>query len=422
MGRLPADKIKLLASLAFNFVSKVPGMVAVFIILPLASEALGTVQYGAMLSALALGSAFTLPSGGINAVGRRLLASAVGLGDRPRQADVFVTTTALMGLVLGGCTLVMVLSTARTWPSAALIWVSLLPVAASLFNVFDNLRASFNEHYVTAIFQLLFQVTIYLAVYLLGLPGGNPVVAGLVLQAPFIIASLASVLLLLQQRPYLYQGRISGLRGMVAPAAGVTLADGALASALNLSVFWLSVQGASDMSAWVGTFSRLFQSFMSPVLLILFPVTTFVSMRWAKMPVERRLMLHRLFLALGFVYGAIVAVAMGFGGQLYINHMFHLAARGDRFDVIALSVFMGAVIAQKAYTMMLYAVTEARFVSYGTALVCAAGALGALLASKWLPAMRAIDFFFIGVGTALPLLLVVGSFRYRRAASVSEVG
>ena len=72
---LTPDQIRLLASLGFNFLGKAPGVVAVFVILPLVSRSLGTAAYGELLSALALGSLFTLPFGGISAVGRRILAS-----------------------------------------------------------------------------------------------------------------------------------------------------------------------------------------------------------------------------------------------------------------------------------------------------------------------------------------------------------
>jgi hypothetical protein len=383
--------------------------------LPLVSRALGTTTYGELLSALALGSAFTLPSGGINAVGRRLLAAAVGAKDRVEQANVFVTTTFLMAAVATSAAIVMVCATANSWTTPAFVLISLLPVLASLFNVFDNLRASFNEHYVTALLLLFFQSAIYAAVYLIGLPKNDVAVAGLALQSPFILASLTTLILLLAKRSYLYAGKIRGLRPMLFPAFGVMLADGALAFSLNLSVYWLNFSGNAAMAAWVGTFARLFQSFMSPILLIMFPITTYISMRWGKMTSEQRLRLHKLFILIGFIYGFIVGAAMMFAGPLYIDRMFNLSVRGDRLDVLALSLFMGAVISQKAYTMLLYAVSEARFVSFGTAIVSVLGVGIAAIASHWLPAIRVIDALFLFMGSALPVLLLIGGYRYRRA-------
>ena len=415
------DRIRLIASLAFNFVSKIPGIVAIFVILPLVSRGLGTSAYGELLSALALGSAFTLPFGGINAVGRRLLAGAVGAQDRTQQASVFVTTTFLMAAVAASAGVVMVSVTGHSWSTPVFILISLLPILANLCNVFDNMRASFNEHYVTALLQLLFQSSIYAAAYIMGLPKGNVVLAGLTLQSPFILASLATAVILLFQRPFLIAGRVTGLRAMLLPAVGVMLADGALGFSLNLSVYWLKFSGNTEMAAWVGTFARLFQSFMSPVLLIMFPITSYISMRWGSMPSARQAGLHKLFILIGLGYGCIVGAAMGFGGPLYIDHMFKLSVRGDSTDVWALSLFMGAVIAQKAYTMLLYAVSEARFISYGTAIVSVLGVASAAFASRWLPPARVIDVLFAFMGCTLPVLLLIGGYRYQRVSRAASV-
>jgi hypothetical protein len=105
---------------------------------------------------------------------------------------------------------------------------------------------------------------------------------------------------------------------------------------------------------------------------------------------------------------------MAFGGPLYIDRMFNLSVRGDRLDVLALSLFMGAVISQKAYTMLLYAVSEARFVSFGTAIVSMLAVGIATIASQWLPPIRVIDALFLFMGSALPVLLLIGGYRYRR--------
>jgi hypothetical protein len=422
---LTPDRIRLFASLTFNFLSKVPGLVSIFLILPMISRELGAAVYGELLSALALGSAFTLPFGGINAVGRRLLAAAVGAKDQTRQANVFATTTFLMGTVASAAAIIMVLTTAYSWTAPAFVLISLLPIFSMLCNVFDNMRAGFNEHYVTALLLLIFQSGIYALVYALGLPKGNVTVAGLAIQAPFFLSSLATAILLISKRPFLRSGRIVDVRPMLAPAIGVTLADGSLATALNLSVYWLNASGSATMAAWVGTFARLFQSFLSPVLLIMFPITTFISMRWKSMQPLKQVRLHKLFIFIGFAYGGIVGTAMAFGGPLYIDRMFKLTVQGGGIDIFALSLFMGAMIAQKAYTLLLYAVSEARFISYGTAVVVMLGMSIAGASSHWLPAPRVIDVLFIFIGVALPVLLLFGGHRYIRASRATldnEVG
>jgi len=132
------------------------------------------------------------------------------------------------------------------------------------------------------------------------------------------------------------------------------------------------------------------------------------------MTVQRKLFLHRLFLFAGLAYGILVGCAMSFAGPFYIDHMFNLKVHGDGIDVFALSLFLGAYIAQKAYTLALYAVSEGRFVSFGTTLVSTIGACAAAASWVWLPPSRAVDTLFIVMGLGLPVLLLVGSHRHRR--------
>jgi hypothetical protein len=411
---LTSDQIRLIASLGFNFLGKAPGVVAVFVILPLVSRSLGTAAYGELLSAMALGSLFTLPFGGINAVGRRMLASAFGAKDRLGQANAFMTTTAVLGTVALVASAIMVSATASSWSRPVFILASVLPILVGFFNVFDNARASFNEHYVTAAFQLISQVAIYSIIYFLGLPPGGVILAALALQSPFLLASMATLVALLLQRPYLRAGKVTGVRKMAAPILGVVLADGALGSLLNLSVYWLNAAGSAEMAAWVGTFLRLFQSFLAPALLILFPLTTYISMRWSQLSPQRQIVLYKVFLLAGLAYGVLVGVAMAFGGPLYIDRMFKLTAHGDNVDVLALSLFLGAIVAQKSYTMLLYAVSEARFVSFGTAVISVVGIGGAAISSHWLSPLHVIDVLFACIGTGLPALLLVANVRYQR--------
>lgn len=413
--KLNPDRLRLLASLVFNFIAKAPGLIAAFVILPLVSRSLGTTAYGEFLSALALGSVFCLPFGGINAVGRRLLAGAYGAQDRSQQANVFVTTIFLMAMVGLLAAVLLVIVTARTWSRPVYLFIGLLPLICGFLNVFDNLRASYNEHYVTAALQLVFQILIYAGVYIVGLPAGGVVLSGLTLQSAYALASFLTLLLLIAQRPFLLGGSIAHTRGILLPAVGVVMADGALAMLLNLSVYWLQYTHHADMAAWFGTFVRLFQSFMSPVLLIFFPLTTYISMRWGQMSRQRQSLLHKLFILTGFAYGLIVGGAMAFFGPLYIDHMFRLTVHGDRVDIVCLSIFLGALIAQKTYTMLLYAVSEARFVSFGTATVSALAIAAAAVSSLWLPAVRVIDTLFVAVAIGVPLVLLIGDYRYRRA-------
>jgi hypothetical protein len=413
------ERRRLLASLFFNFVAKIPGIAAVFVVLPLISHGLGTSDYGELLSALALGSSFGMPFGGINAVCRRMLGAAVGAGDKKEQANVFMTNTMFVLAVAVAGSIIMIVATGRSWSRPVFIVIALLPIIASFFNVYDNIRASYNEHYVTALFQLAFQILVYTAIYFIGVPSGAVLLGGMVIQAPYFLASMATLIFLLVQRPYLLRGRVGNVIAVAAPAIGVTLADGTLTLILNLSVYYLRVAGSTGYAAWDGTMVRLFLTFMSPAVLILFPVTTYVSMRWQHLTVERQILLHKLFLGLGCGYGLVVGAILGVGGPFYIDHMFKLSVHGDTIDVIAISLFMAAVLAQKSYAMLLYAVAEARVVSYGTAIVALAATAAAGIGTLWLPAIRALDVLFVLMGIVLPILLVYSSSRYVRRLSQS---
>lgn len=416
-AKLSRERRRLLASLFFNFVAKVPGIAAVFVVLPLISHGLGTSDYGELLSALSLGSSFGLPFGGINAVCRRMLGTAVGAGDKQEQANVFATNSLFVLVVAVVGSIIMIVATGHSWTRPVFIAVALLPVIASFFNVYDNIRASYNEHYVTALFQLFFQILVYTGIYLAGVSPGAVLLAGMVIQSPYFLASMATLTLLLVQRPYLLQGRVGNVVGVAVPAVGVTLADGSLTLILNLSVYYLSVAGSTGYAAWEGTMVRLFFTFLSPAVLALFPVATYVSMRWQQLAVERKIRLHKLFLLLGCGYGLLVGAILGVGGPFYIDRMFKLSVHGDSIDVIAISLFMAAVIAQKSYAMLLYAVAEARAVSYGTAIVAVAGTAAAAVGSLWLSAIRALDVLFVSLGVVLPMLLIYSSYRYVRRLS-----
>lgn len=419
LKRLTAARRQLVASLFFNFVAKVPGLAAVLLILPIISRKLGPTLYGEMLAALALGSTFTVAFGGGNAVGRRLLADAVGRADRDSQATVFVTTASLMAIIAIVLVLGIVIFGSGGWSSPALVAVSVLPVVAAFLNTFDNLRASFNEHYVTALLQFVLQVAIYTLVITAGIPAGNALVSGLVVQSPFALASLGTLILLIIQRPYLLGGKVSGMSRMIMPAVGVVLADGVLSALLNFSVYWLGRSGATYYAAWVGTFMRLFTSFSSPVVLLLFPITSYVAIRWPKLTADRRIRLMRLFVVGGLAYGAVIGALVALLGPLYISHMFHLPETGDGLDIACIAIFMGAIMAQKAVSLLLYSVSEARFLSYGTATVSLIALVLAAASVPWLEPKRVVDVLYALVGLLLPTISIAQYLRQSRLEDAS---
>ncbi len=402
---------KLIASLGFNLIARLPGVLTVLFILPLISKSLGTAAYASLLSAVAVGSVCTLPFGGINTVGRRLIASAYGAKDRTREAEAFVLTFLAAGaMTIPACAAAYVANAKPVF-----FWVSLMPITVMFLNIADSIRASYNEHYVTAILQFVFQASIIGAVLLVGVPKHGVLFSGLALHLPYVLASLATLALLVYQRPYLLSGKAHGLRAMLVPALSVTVADGSLMALLNLSVYWLGQAGNADYAAWYGTFVRLFQSFLSPVMLILLPLTSYIAIRWQDLSPDRQLHLHRTFMLGGVGYGAAVGLIMAVGGSYYIGHIFTIAAHGDTFDVAAITLFIAAFIALKTYSLLLYSVSDARRVSFGTAGVVLVGfSAAAATASIGLPPHRAVDALLATTGALLMLLLFAEGFFQRR--------
>lgn len=398
-------------SLLFNFIAKAPGILSVFVVIPMISNALGEADYGLFLASLSLGALFAIPYGGVLAVSRRLLATAYVASDQEEQASVFATTSRIVtALTIIALVCIMLLQR-----SSGLVWVvvACIPALGTFLNMFDNVRASYNEHYVTAKLQTVFQLLIFGAVILFGLPKGAILLSALVLTMPYALSSLGTFTLLLRQRPYLLCGRAQHFNAIITPAVGIILADGSLTAVLHSSVYVLSHHFSPEYSAWLGTYIRLFTSFMSPILLILIPLTSFASAQWGTAAKEKKRKIFHWIFVLSMAYGALVAAAIWFGGPLYVKTMFTLTARGDAFSLLSISIFFGSYIAQQAYSMLAYSLASGRITSYGSALVTCLGLLAGAIAYCFLPLNRCVDVTFLTIGVLLPFLLIYGNHSGR---------
>jgi hypothetical protein len=295
----------------------------------------------------------------------------------------------------------------------------MVPIAMALMGTADNMRASFNEHYITAILQFFFQLAIYGAVYLEGIPKNGVLFSACTLQFPSILASLATLLLLLIQRPYLLTGKVHGIRHMMMPILAVIAADGSLTAVLNVGVYWLGRAGEAEYAAWFGTFVRLFQTVAAVLMIVLLPITSYISIRWQTLTIERRLLLHKLFVLGGAGYGATVGLAMAAGGTYYIKHFFAIAVAGDTLDLAAITLCIGAVIALKTYALLLYSISEALRLSLATAGIALLGVVNAGVASLWISPIKAVDVLLLTTGALLPVLLVAEWARNGSTPKVS---
>ncbi len=401
---------QLLLSLMFNFIAKLPGILSIFFVLPIVSKSLGSEMYGSLLAAIGLGSSFCFPLGGIKTVGRRRLAQAFGAGDKEEQSQVFVTIMSLMSVLSVSVMFLVGYVSLSSWDSGVLIFICMLPVLASFLDSFDSIRASFNEHYVTAKLQFGSQVIIYGAVIFLGLPQGALLLCALIL-FPYAYASIGTMFLLLFRRRYLLHGKIKGLKSFFLSSLAVTFSTGVLSSIMGFVIYWVSQNVSADYAAWIGTFNRLFITFLSPLMLILFPLTSFISIHWEALSLEQKIKMHLVFVIIGLGMGTLIASAIGIAAPFYIDYMFDFTVKGELWDVIALSVFLGAIVAQKMYSMLLYSFCEGLFMSYGSIAIVLIGGFLATISYFWLPAKESLNVLFFTIGLGLPVLLLFESWR-----------
>ncbi len=404
---------QLVLSLLFNVFAKSPGILSIFFILPMISDALGSEMYGKLLAAIGLGASLCFPFDGIKTVARRDLAKAYGAKNKSEQANIFVTATLsifflsiIFLVVVGGISF-------NSWASKVLVLIAILPVISAFLNTFDSMRASFNEHYITANFQLIAQVVIYGLVIIFGIPKGYALLSGIIMH-PYAIASLATMLFLLYQRKYLLSGKIKGLFLLFKTSLAVILSAGILSSIMGFTIYFLSQAASADYSAWIGTIYRLFMTFSSPFMLILFPLTSFISIHWESLSNKRKHMMLRLFASSGIGFGILVGLLIAIIGPFYVDAMFDLPVKGNLWDLLSLSIFLGAIIAQKVYSMLLYSFCEGLFISYSSIGAITLGFVCAAISYFWLPLKDTVNIMFCTIGFIIPIIILYENYRQER--------
>lgn len=414
IAKVTGDRLRLVASIGFNLVSKSPSVLTLLFVLPIINQSLGTALYGEFLAMLALGSAFTLAFGGINIVARRELAAAYVANDPKREATavwngIFCSFIA----ALSAGTIVLFVSHFSI-SSRSLAVVAILPIATSLANTFDNIRAAYNQHYVTAIFQTVTQLAIYCPVIAGGLAPGSLILFGFVLQAPFILASALTFALLLWEKPHIRSIQKPQQIGiMLRSAMYVTLSDGAIFAALNASLYVLGAIGAVEIAAWYGTLTRAFQTLLTPVLLVMLPLSSFIAIRWMSWKATTRQHAIRVIAVVSLCYGLSAAFIMMSAGDAYLRVFFPSVPRFPFEHLVCLAIFFCAVLTQKLYTQLIYSVARASLLSIGNFAAVMFGFLVAMAASISHDPLRMIDLFAIGTG--VPLLASIIADQIRRS-------
>ena len=399
------ERLKMLMSIGTNIVARTPSLLVVFVLLPMISRALGVNQYGELLGALALGGLFLLPFGGNNVVARRLIGGAYGRGEPAQEASAFATITVCAALAAVIMAMAVLAVGYFGGNSAVFCIIAVIPVFGAFLNTFDNVRASYNEHYVTAGLFFFTQLTIVGIVLFFGVPSDNQLSSAFIMVGGGFISSFCTLLLLLRRRPYLLTGRPFKVLRTATSSLRVLAADGVLFLSLPLGVYWLAQTGSLDIAGWYGTVVRIYRSLSIPMILVMLPLASYIATRWGHMDPEKRVQAHRLFLAFGVGYGAVVGVLVFLFMHYAINWMYGINVYVGPTEKVALAVFFGGIVAQKSYAQLLFSVCDARLITKGTPLVVVVGILVALAGSVWLTPIQVISA--MGVCIVLPLFPVL---------------
>ena len=410
--RATTEQRKLALSLATNFATRIPGAVGVLWFLPLLRYGLGTDHYSALLAALALGNSASALRGGFVVIGRRIIGEAYSRGDRSGEADAFMSlVVAGAGALAVGLAITLFYCWKRD-SDISVVVVSAVPVIGAFLNTFDNVRSAYNEHYVTALLQTGLQIGLYTIGLAIPAFRESVVLACLVLQGSYMVASFLTCLLLVKGRPYLLTGRPAAVWAIVREGTIISVADGFMLASLGLTVVWLQASADDQTSAWFASVVRLFETFLVPVVLTLTPLSSYIRLRWNDHSSTQRQRLTRVTLALGIGYGVAVAVGLFAATRLYVDHLLHLSQPGGLMYILPCFVLFGAVVAYRTYSLVAYVVSnQSRHLSYWSTLAVFAGLAAGVAVQRLTAPLGVIAVYAVTAGTATLAVLVWNAAR-----------
>ena len=414
--RTNGEQRKLLFSLGTSFLTRIPGAIGLVWFLPLLRFGLGTDDYANMLAAMALASVAAFLASGFNLMGRRLIGEAYANGDQAAEADALASVVmANIAAAVLSVAIVVVFCWLRN-ESNEFFWVAALSAVGSFVMLFENVRAAYNENYVTSILLIVIQSTSYAIGFLVPATRHDVLVASLVIQAPYWLASLMTFAILLRDKPYLLRGCPIAIRMVARQGAILAMADGFLFATLSVSVVWLQTSAPATTAAWFATVVRLFQTFLIPITLLMLPLSSYIRILWKGKSVAQQRYYTKITLAVGITYGAIVSVALYGVSLVYVNWMLRLPVSHG----IAIFFLFGAIVAYRSYSTVAYVVLDeaAHLSSWTTVAIGAAVAVGAV-ASFAVDPLSAISAYALVAGAAMLAVLLWNAARFIRPAAAS---
>jgi hypothetical protein len=418
--QMDVERRKLVYSLAVNFATRIPGAVGVLFFLPLLRFGLGTEDYAGLLGGSALGMATIFLSGGFSNVGRRIVGEAYSTSDHELEATGFVSLSVANAVGLAIALLAIAAYCRAVGASTAFLITATLPPITSFFNTFDNVRAAYNEHYVTATLLIVWQVTSYTIGFLVPYTREHMVVSAILLASPYLLASLSALALLLRRRPYLVTGS-ARLAGRVMREGTVyAIADGLLTATLSLAVTRVDSSGPAEMAAWFGTLVRLFQIFLVPIILLLLPLSSYMRIIWNARGAAEQRSLARTTLLLGLAYGALVAVALLFASRLYIGGILKLQASASLTELLPCFLLFGAIVAFRSYSSIAYQVLDnPMHLSWWTTIAVVVAVVLSGVSSLVVNQFQAIAVYAFVAGSLMIVVLCWNAMRFTKSSQTS---
>jgi hypothetical protein len=418
LRRADAEQHKLILSLGTNFLTRIPGAVGLLWFLPLMRFGLGTDDYTNMLAAMALASVAAFLASGFNLMGRRMVGEAYANGDHEAEADALASVVIANILAAALSIVIIVIYCELRGESTEFLWVASLTAVGSYLMLFENVRSAYNEHYVTALLFIVIQSTTYATGLMAPATRHDILLGSLIIQSPYWLASLMTLVLLLRDKPYLMRGRPIAINVVMRQGTMLSMADGFLFATLSLSVVWMQTSAAVTTAAWYATIVRLFQTFLVPVALIMLPLAGYIRILWKGRSVAQQRKFTKATLAIGIGYGAFVALGLFVASQLYVGWVLRLPV-SDGWPIFFM---FGAIVAYKSYSTIAYVVLdEATHLSTWTAVAVGAAVVLGAAASIAVEPLGAIDVYALVAGAAMLAVLLWNAARFVQPAPMASV-
>src|SRR5207245_15232 len=90
----------------------------------------------------------------------------------------------------------------------------------------------------------------------------------------------------------------------------MSFADGFLMATLSLSVVWLQAAAVPATSAWFATIVRLFQTLLTPVILVLLPLSSYIRILWQAKSAAQQPAVTKRTLFIGNVYAVVAGFSI----------------------------------------------------------------------------------------------------------------